>query len=126
MRKERHGDVVVDRCRCGGLWCDGRELDAYEERLGHSATLRLERAPRTPRNGPPLRCPRCEADTLLPVSAHGLAFATCERCHGHSLTAPQLAAFEQTLARRSSGGSGSILVDVVASVLEVLFRGPWP
>lgn len=124
MREESHGDVVVDRCTCGALWCDGRELDEYEEQLAYSVKLQLERSRREPLHGPPLRCPRCDTNTLLPVTAYGLAFATCERCHGHFLTAAQHAQWDRERERRSRAGE-SVAGDVAYFFLQLLGGLQW-
>lgn len=62
MVSEVRGDITADRCaRCGGLWFDARELDAWlarEESPVAAVELELPRRGMTSRG-----CQRCQAWT---------------------------------------------------------------
>ena len=93
FRRERHGEIEIDRCEtCGAVWFDRQELAAYAE----------SKRARKVGKGRPVRspgeysknlasCPRCTVrETLEPFEWKDYRFHRCRQCHGVQVGAIEL------------------------------------
>lgn len=114
LREESHCGILVDCCTtCGGVWFDAGELAVYRTRsMPESQEPSSQWEPtKEDSESARQRCPRCNTQSLLLGTAHGLNARRCAGCRGIFVS--------KQVLMEASGQQASVVAEVAVGAAEV-------